>query len=417
MGAAAGAPAMEQQAVTRVPWRWPRGRHRRRRRALYLEGFRPHGRPGRPTTVDPDTVFQIGVPVQARRRSTDRGGPGGRGRSSTGSHASRISIPPSSCTSPIRPRRSPCAISSATAAGCRASRATISRGSASAATRSCGGCASCRRPPASARATPTAISASPRARSPPRSPPARSWETVAREKLFAPLGMNATGTTHAAFLSRTNRAALHVRADGVWTAAVARNPDAQAPGRRRQRAQPRPRPVAAAGDRQRPLRGTAADRGRGAGADTRAAHGPRPQSRHRRRHVLRARLDHRVSTATASVWGHAGAFSAGAQTLVIDPSGGRLRHPRPDERLSVRRAGGARRQLRRPRLRRPGRPGLGEGLGRSLREPVRAGIAAATAAYGAPPARASAPLALAAYTGRYANAYVGDAVVTRRTAC
>ena len=38
-------------------------------------------------------------------------------------------------------------------------------------------------------------------------------------------------------------------------------------------------------------------------------------------------------------------------------------------------------------------------------------IAANKAAYGTPPADATASLALAAYTGRYANAYVGQAVV------
>lgn len=60
-------------------------------------------------------------------------------------------------------------------------------------------------------------------------PTGKPWETVAEEKLYRPLGMAATSSRHADFISRANRAALHVRIDGVWAAKVKRNVDPQAP--------------------------------------------------------------------------------------------------------------------------------------------------------------------------------------------
>ncbi|WP_457107940.1 serine hydrolase [Methylobacterium sp. P5_C11] len=242
-------------------------------------------------------------------------------------------------------------------------------------------------------------------------PTGQPWETVAREKLFDPLGMKATGTTHAAFLSRTNRAALHVRADGVWTAAVARNPDAQAP----------------AGGVSASIRDLAQwlrlviGNGRFAGRQQIAAEAlaqtHAPLMARGRSPVTGGATFYGLGWTIAYdrhglVWGHAGAFSAGAQTLVSI-------HPEAGFGILVLTNGFP--------------SGVPEGLadsfadlvfdGRVGQDWVKAwgaayeslfapGIAADTAAYGAPPARASAPLALAAYTGRYANAYVGDAVVT-----
>ncbi len=55
------------------------------------------------------------------------------------------------------------------------------------------------------------------------------WEEAADEKLYEPLGMTATSSRHSDFLTRPNRAALHIKVDGAWTAAVTRDPDAQSP--------------------------------------------------------------------------------------------------------------------------------------------------------------------------------------------
>lgn len=56
-----------------------------------------------------------------------------------------------------------------------------------------------------------------------------TWEEVAESRLYAPLGMTATSSRHANFLRRSNRAALHVREDGAWAARLTRAPDAQSP--------------------------------------------------------------------------------------------------------------------------------------------------------------------------------------------
>ena len=60
-------------------------------------------------------------------------------------------------------------------------------------------------------------------------PTGQSWEAVAEEKLFKPLGMTSTSARHADFLTRANRAALHVAVNGAWSAELKRDPDAQAP--------------------------------------------------------------------------------------------------------------------------------------------------------------------------------------------
>ena len=111
------------------------------------------------------------------------------------------------------------------------------------------------------------------------------------------------------------------------------------------------------------------------------------------------------------VWGHAGAFSVGAQTLVSIY---------PKSKLGI------------VLLTNAFPSGVPEGLGDSFADLVFAGeigkdwlkewgeayktmfapsIAANKAAYGTPPADATAPLPSVAYTGRYTNAYVGEAVV------
>jgi len=56
-----------------------------------------------------------------------------------------------------------------------------------------------------------------------------SWEELAAKKLFAPLGMNSSSYRFADYAKAKNRALLHVRVDGQWTAKNTRQPDAQAP--------------------------------------------------------------------------------------------------------------------------------------------------------------------------------------------
>lgn len=60
-------------------------------------------------------------------------------------------------------------------------------------------------------------------------PTGKPWEDVAEEKLYEPLDMNATSSRHADFIEHANCAELHVKIDGKWTALVKRNPDPQAP--------------------------------------------------------------------------------------------------------------------------------------------------------------------------------------------
>ncbi len=56
-----------------------------------------------------------------------------------------------------------------------------------------------------------------------------SWDELAKQKLFEPLGMTATSFRFADYAQAKNRALLHVRVDGKWTAKHTRQPDAQAP--------------------------------------------------------------------------------------------------------------------------------------------------------------------------------------------
>jgi len=60
-------------------------------------------------------------------------------------------------------------------------------------------------------------------------PTGKSWEEVTEEKLYRPLGMASTSSRYADFVKHGNRAELHVMVDGAWAAKVKREPDAQAP--------------------------------------------------------------------------------------------------------------------------------------------------------------------------------------------
>jgi CubicO group peptidase (beta-lactamase class C family) len=57
----------------------------------------------------------------------------------------------------------------------------------------------------------------------------KTWEDLAADRLFKPLGMGRTSYRHADYTAAANRAKLHVRADGKWVPRYDRQPDAQAP--------------------------------------------------------------------------------------------------------------------------------------------------------------------------------------------
>ena len=61
------------------------------------------------------------------------------------------------------------------------------------------------------------------------SPTGKSWEEVADEVLFRPLGMATASYRHEDFAARDNAAALHVPVNGVWTPGLTRDADPQAP--------------------------------------------------------------------------------------------------------------------------------------------------------------------------------------------
>jgi CubicO group peptidase (beta-lactamase class C family) len=56
-----------------------------------------------------------------------------------------------------------------------------------------------------------------------------AWESLAEQRLFRPAGMHTASFRHADFLARQNRASLHVKLDGRYTAKFDRDPDAQSP--------------------------------------------------------------------------------------------------------------------------------------------------------------------------------------------
>lgn len=57
----------------------------------------------------------------------------------------------------------------------------------------------------------------------------KSWEDVAEDELYKPLGMTSTSDRYSDFLSCDNRAALHIQVDNKWNAKLERMPNAQAP--------------------------------------------------------------------------------------------------------------------------------------------------------------------------------------------
>lgn len=242
-------------------------------------------------------------------------------------------------------------------------------------------------------------------------PTGKDWEEVAEEKLYRPLGMQATSSRSKDFLLQPNRSSLHVRIDGKWTPLVKRNADAQAP----------------AGGASSNARDMAQwlrlelGNGRYAGRplvkeavlmQTRLptiARNVDPRTGVAGFYGLGWNVDYRERGAE---WSHAGAFSAGARTLV---------HLLPAERLGI------------VVLSNAFPTGVPEGIAATFLDelfagkPARDWVAhwnnvyddmfgadaqkAAMAPYASAPAVPSAALPLAAYAGTYRNDYVGDARV------
>ncbi len=55
------------------------------------------------------------------------------------------------------------------------------------------------------------------------------WENLSEQVLYRPLGMNATSSRYADFMSRANRAHPHIRLNGAFQPGPERQPDAQSP--------------------------------------------------------------------------------------------------------------------------------------------------------------------------------------------
>jgi CubicO group peptidase (beta-lactamase class C family) len=240
-----------------------------------------------------------------------------------------------------------------------------------------------------------------------------SWEDAAQQLVYGPLGMTMTSSRHADFLARADRAELHVRLGSAWQAIIKRDPDAQAPAGG---------VSSTARDMAQWLR-LELGRGRYAGTDliqpaalaeTHApviARGANPVNGAPSFYGLGWNVEY---TRHGLQWGHAGAFSVGARTLVT---------LFPDDDIGI------------VVLTNAFPTGVPEGIADSFFDQVfdgRAGedwiakwnqayegmfasvIAAAQARYGTAPALPSPALPLSAYTGRYANAYIGTATVTAR---
>ncbi len=242
-------------------------------------------------------------------------------------------------------------------------------------------------------------------------PTGKPWEAIAEDKLYRPLGMASTSSRHADFVSHANRAALHIKDNGAWTARVERQPDAQAPAGGvsstvRDLVQWLRLELANGSHDGKPLIKT------GAIDQTHIplmARGLNPVSGGQSFYGLGWNVEfgrHGLS------WGHAGAFSVGARSLVT---------LFPKQQLGI-------------VILANGFPtGVPEGLSDSFADLVFDGtvakdwvkdwdaiyaglfgpaVAAAKATYATPPQPATPALSGEAYAGRYTNDFIGDAVVT-----
>lgn len=241
-------------------------------------------------------------------------------------------------------------------------------------------------------------------------PTNEDWETVAAEKLFVPLGMIASSFRYRDFEGRANAAALHVRQQGAWAPLVTHDPAAQAP-------------AGAATSSVRDLtRWMRLELGQGELDRTRLIDAAALAATHE---PLMARGDNPITGAPSFyglgwnveygphglAWGHAGAFSYGVRTVVT---------LLPDSRLGI------------VVLANAFPTGVPEAvadsfldlavdgeLGRDYLAPWNAlyaslfepAVAEAKARFAAPPQPATPARPPGAYAGRYANAYVGEALV------
>ncbi|RWG83477.1 MAG: serine hydrolase [Mesorhizobium sp.] len=242
-------------------------------------------------------------------------------------------------------------------------------------------------------------------------PTGKPWEEVAEEKLYRPLGMASTSSRNADFVKHANRAALHVPVDGAWVAKIKRDPDAQAPAGG---------VSSTARDLSQWVRLVTGD-GVYAGkqlisADALAqthvplmTRGKNPVSGGESFYGLGWNVEfgrHVLS------WGHAGAFSVGARTLVT---------VFPEQKLGI------------VILANAFPTGVPEGLSDSFADLVFDGaiekdwirawndiyagmfgptVESAKAAYAKPPSPPRPAAPASAYAGRYANDFFGDAVVS-----
>ena len=238
----------------------------------------------------------------------------------------------------------------------------------------------------------------------------RSWEETCEEKLYKPLGMSSTSSRYRDFMNQANRAALHVRVDGEWVSFTRRNADAQAPAGGAS---------STARDMAQWLRLLLAD-GQHEGRQVIAkdalqqthvpasVRGVDPKTGAAAFYALGWNVDYREHGVE---WSHAGAFSAGARTLV---------HLIPDEQLGI------------VVLSNAFPTGVPEGIAKTFFDlvfvgsPTRDWVAYAnevfdagykemmkpSLAYATLPATPAAALPVSAYLGDYRNDYVGDAKIT-----
>ena len=238
----------------------------------------------------------------------------------------------------------------------------------------------------------------------------RSWEETCEEKLYKPLGMNSTSSRYRDFMNQANRAALHVRVDGDWASFTRRNADAQAPAGGAS---------STARDMAQWLRLLLAD-GQYEGRQVIAkdalqqthvpasVRGVDPKTGAAAFYALGWNVDYREHGVE---WSHAGAFSAGARTLV---------HLIPGEQLGI------------VVLSNAFPTGVPEGIAKTFFDlvfvgsPTRDWVAYAneifdagykemmkpSLAYATLPASPAPALPVSAYLGDYRNDYVGDAKVT-----
>jgi CubicO group peptidase (beta-lactamase class C family) len=238
------------------------------------------------------------------------------------------------------------------------------------------------------------------------------WEEAAEERLYRPLGMTSTSSRHSDFLTRPNRAALHVKVDGVWTPALTRDPDAQSPaGGVSSSVRDLVKWLSLEVNNGRfdgkQLIGEAAI---GATHEPVIVRGPNPITGQPGFYGLGWNVDYGPH---GVVWSHAGAFSVGARTMVSILPGEKLGivvlsnafpsgvpEAVADAFFDIVLDGA------------PSRDWIAtwNGIYDALFGPKA--IAAMSADLEAPPAHRAPAMPSSAYLGAYANGYVGDAVVT-----